>query len=95
MRSLALNAVRNAPRRGVLAHRRLPAPVNWSPTPRGKTVSNWELVLYMGFADRRRRTRDVTGETSDPDCAPLPLPISAPVVDPRQIGQPQRPSQNV
>ncbi|HXB66240.1 MAG TPA: glycosyltransferase family 2 protein [Solirubrobacteraceae bacterium] len=58
--------------------------------PEAQAVSNWELVLYMGFADRRRRARDAAGDLSDPDRAPLPLPVSAPVVDPGQIGQPQR-----
>ena len=47
----------------------------------------------MGFADRRRRARDVTADSSDPDRAPLPLPVSAPAVDPGQIGQPERLSQ--
>jgi cellulose synthase/poly-beta-1,6-N-acetylglucosamine synthase-like glycosyltransferase len=61
--------------------------------PVGQQVSNWELVLYMGFADRRRRARDVAGDSSDPDRAPLPLPVSAPAVDPGQIGQPERLSQ--
>jgi hypothetical protein len=50
-------------------------------------------VLYMGFADRRRRARDAAGDSSDLDRAPLPLPVSAPVVDPGQIGQPERLSQ--
>ena len=60
-----------------------------------QAVSNWELVLYMGFADRRRRARDVAGELSDPDRAPLPLPVAAPVIDPGQIAQiqPERLSQ--
>ncbi len=55
--------------------------------PEAQAVSNWELVLYMGFADRRRRARDAAGEFSDPDRAPLPLPVAAPVIDPGQIEQ--------
>ena len=55
--------------------------------PEAQAVSNWELVLYMGFADRRRRARDVAVELSDPDRAPLPLPVAAPVIDPGQIEQ--------
>ncbi len=55
--------------------------------PDAQAVSNWELVLYMGFADRRRRARDAASELSDPDRAPLPLPVAAPVIDPGQIEQ--------
>jgi cellulose synthase/poly-beta-1,6-N-acetylglucosamine synthase-like glycosyltransferase len=64
--------------------------------PDAQAASNWELVLYMGFADRRRRARDAAGELSDPDRAPLPLPVAAPVIDPgqiEQIGQAERLSQ--
>ncbi len=61
--------------------------------PEGQAVSNWELVLYMGFADRRRSSRELSSELSDPDRAPLPLPVSAPVIDPGQIGEPERLSQ--
>jgi cellulose synthase/poly-beta-1,6-N-acetylglucosamine synthase-like glycosyltransferase len=50
----------------------------------GEGVGDWELVLYMGFADRRRRPRQ-TPELSDPDRAPLVLPLSAPVVDKSQV----------
>lgn len=57
-------------------------------------VANWELVLYMGFADRRRRSRDASQDSSDPDRAPLALPVSAPVVNPGQIGEPDRLSQS-
>ncbi|MGH2833315.1 MAG: glycosyltransferase family 2 protein, partial [Solirubrobacteraceae bacterium] len=52
--------------------------------PEAQAVSDWELVLYMGFADGRRGN-DVAGDSSDPDRAPLPLPVSAPVIDPDQI----------
>jgi cellulose synthase (UDP-forming) len=64
--------------------------------PDAQAASNWELVLYMGFADRRRRARDAASELSDPDRAPLPLPVAAPVIDPgqiEQIGQAERLSQ--
>jgi cellulose synthase/poly-beta-1,6-N-acetylglucosamine synthase-like glycosyltransferase len=40
--------------------------------------TDWELVLYMGFADRRRRSRKPPEGLSDPDRAPLEMPISAP-----------------
>ena len=51
--------------------------------PEAQAVSDWELVLYMGFADGRRGS-DAAGDSSDPDRAPLPLPVSAPVIDPDQ-----------
>ncbi len=65
-----------------------PAPAR-TPGPAGaadaREVANWELVLYMGFPDRRRRARPPSPDTADPDRAPLPLPVSAPVVNLRQI----------
>lgn len=79
-------------------------PRNYKPTPArtagptgassGQRVADWELVLYMGFADRRRRSREAPEEVSDPDRPAVTLPVSAPVVDPRQIGEPDRLSQS-
>jgi hypothetical protein len=60
------------------------APAATEPTDDG--VANWELVLYLGHADRRRRSRDVPEAPSDLDHAPLTLPVSAPEVDPDGIG---------
>jgi cellulose synthase/poly-beta-1,6-N-acetylglucosamine synthase-like glycosyltransferase len=60
------------------------APAATEPTDAG--VANWELVLYLGHADRRRRSRDVPEAAGDPDRAPLTLPVSAPTVDPAEIG---------
>jgi hypothetical protein len=60
------------------------APAATEPTDEG--VANWELVLYLGHADRRRRSRDVPEAAGDPDRAPLTLPVSAPEVDPAGIG---------
>ena len=40
----------------------------------------------MGFADRRRSSRDTPDDLSDPDRAPLPLPVSAPVIDTGALG---------
>ena len=54
--------------------------------PSEDEVANWELVLYMGLPDRRRSSRDVPDDLSDPDRAPLPLPVSAPVVDTGALG---------
>jgi cellulose synthase/poly-beta-1,6-N-acetylglucosamine synthase-like glycosyltransferase len=58
--------------------------------PDAEGVADWELVLYMGFADRRRRSREAPEDPSHQDRAPLPLPVAAPVVDPGRIGDPQR-----
>jgi cellulose synthase/poly-beta-1,6-N-acetylglucosamine synthase-like glycosyltransferase len=44
-------------------------------------LTNWELVLYMGFADRRRSARAAGAPNSDPDRAVLSLPVSAPNVE--------------
>ncbi len=60
------------------------APAALEPTPEG--TANWELVLYLGHADRRRRPRDNPGAPSDLDSAPLTLPVSAPEVDPAALG---------
>jgi cellulose synthase/poly-beta-1,6-N-acetylglucosamine synthase-like glycosyltransferase len=60
------------------------APAALEPTDDG--VADWELVLYLGHADRRRRPREVTESPSDLDRAPLTLPVSAPEVDPAGIG---------
>ncbi len=38
--------------------RRTPVPARRGPAEFDAGLSNWELVLYMGFADRRRRPRD-------------------------------------
>ena len=43
-------------------------------------VGDWEFVLYMGFADRRRGSRQAP-LVSDPDRATLVLPVSALVVN--------------
>ncbi|HVV88874.1 MAG TPA: hypothetical protein VHB53_00135, partial [Solirubrobacterales bacterium] len=60
------------------------APAALQPTPEG--TANWELVLYLGHADRRRRPREVPEAPSDLDSAPLTLPVSAPEVDPTALG---------
>jgi cellulose synthase/poly-beta-1,6-N-acetylglucosamine synthase-like glycosyltransferase len=60
------------------------APAAIEPTDDG--VADWELVLYLGHADRRRRTREAPEAPSDLDHAPLTLPVSAPEVDPAEIG---------
>jgi cellulose synthase/poly-beta-1,6-N-acetylglucosamine synthase-like glycosyltransferase len=49
-------------------------------------VADWELVLYLGFSDRRRRSRETPDEAFDPDHAPMTLPVSAPVVDASEVG---------
>jgi cellulose synthase/poly-beta-1,6-N-acetylglucosamine synthase-like glycosyltransferase len=59
------------------------APAALQPTDDG--VANWELVLYLGHADRRRRKRDNPELPSDLDRAPLTLPVSAPVIDPSEL----------
>jgi cellulose synthase/poly-beta-1,6-N-acetylglucosamine synthase-like glycosyltransferase len=60
------------------------APAALEPTDDG--VANWELVLYLGHVDRRRRARETPEAPSDLDHAPLTLPVSAPEVDPTEIG---------
>jgi len=60
------------------------APAETEPTEAG--VADWELVLYLGHADARRRSRDAPAALSDPDAAPLSLPVAAPEVDPAEIG---------
>jgi hypothetical protein len=60
------------------------APAALQPTDDG--VANWELVLYLGHADRRRRSRETPELPSELDRAPLTLPVSAPVIDPTEIG---------
>jgi hypothetical protein len=60
------------------------APAALLPTPDG--TANWELVLYLGHADRRRRSRETPETPSDLDRAPLTLPVSAPEVDPAVLG---------
>jgi hypothetical protein len=60
------------------------APSALQPTPEG--TANWELVLYLGHADRRRRPREAPEAPSDLDSAPLTLPVSAPEVDPELLG---------
>ncbi len=68
---------------------RRPQPTAPRSGPRGldevDEIAEWELVLYMGFADRRRTPRDAPGQPSDPDRAPLTLPVSAPVVDANEV----------
>ncbi|HEX5192569.1 MAG TPA: glycosyltransferase family 2 protein [Solirubrobacteraceae bacterium] len=62
-----------------------PMPARSAPRPReqpdGVAMPDWERVLYLGFPDRRRASRDTPGHPTDPDRAPLTLPVSAPVVD--------------
>ncbi len=60
------------------------APAATEPTDDG--VANWELVLYLGHVDRRRRSRDVPEVESDLDRAPLTLPVTAPSIDPTELG---------
>ena len=71
--------------------RHRPAPPRSAPRPiaesSGTELTDWELALYMGFADRRRAPRDKsTAEASDPDRAPLTLPVSASTVDRGEVG---------
>jgi cellulose synthase/poly-beta-1,6-N-acetylglucosamine synthase-like glycosyltransferase len=61
---------------------RAPAPLE--PTEAG--VADWELVLYLGHPDLRRQSRETPAAPGDPDRAPLTLPVSAPEVDPTEIG---------
>ncbi|HEX3737217.1 MAG TPA: glycosyltransferase family 2 protein [Solirubrobacterales bacterium] len=60
------------------------APAGTEPTRAG--VADWELVLYLGHADHRRRSRETSEAPGDPDKAPLTLPVAAPEVDPDEIG---------
>jgi cellulose synthase/poly-beta-1,6-N-acetylglucosamine synthase-like glycosyltransferase len=60
------------------------APSALQPTPEG--TANWELVLYLGHADRRRRPRETPEAATDLDRAPLTLPVSAPEIDPAVLG---------
>jgi cellulose synthase/poly-beta-1,6-N-acetylglucosamine synthase-like glycosyltransferase len=60
------------------------APAALEPTDDG--VADWELVLYLGHVDRRRRARETPEAPSDLDHAPLTLPVSAPEIDPTEIG---------
>ena len=56
--------------------RRLPEPA-FSASEDG--VSDWELVLYLGFADRRRTPRvKPPVVTPDPDRPVVALPLAAP-----------------
>jgi cellulose synthase/poly-beta-1,6-N-acetylglucosamine synthase-like glycosyltransferase len=66
------------------------APASTQPTE--NDVANWELVLYLGHADRRRRPRDVPEVPSDLDRAPLTLPVSAPEVDPDELAAASAPT---
>ncbi|HEX8753153.1 MAG TPA: glycosyltransferase family 2 protein [Solirubrobacterales bacterium] len=62
-----------------------PVPARGTPMPAGANgradLSDWELVLYMGFADRRRTSREAAVDPALADRAPLSLPVSAPAVD--------------
>ena len=54
-----------------------------SAAPAGATeddVADWEFVLYMGFAERRRRAR-YTVDLSDPARTPIELPVTPADVD--------------
>ncbi len=46
----------------------------------GEEVEDWAFVLYMGFPDRRRRSRFAL-DLSEPDRTSLVLPVSAPLAD--------------
>ncbi|HVS99983.1 MAG TPA: glycosyltransferase family 2 protein [Solirubrobacterales bacterium] len=59
------------------------APAGTEPTRAG--VADWELVLYLGHADHRRRSREAP-EPGKPDEASPTLPIAAPEVDPGELG---------
>lgn len=54
------------------------------PSPDG--VGDWELVLYMGFADRRRRARANAPDPSEEDRIELRLPVTAPALESGGIG---------
>ena len=63
--------------------RHAPAPARRLPADQlggdGAEASNWELVLYLGFADRRRAARvKPPVVTTDPDRPVVALPLSAP-----------------
>jgi cellulose synthase (UDP-forming) len=52
------------------------------PDPSEAEVADWELILYMGFADRRRAPRGAAGgELSNPDRSALTLQLPSPLVD--------------
>ncbi|HZP73640.1 MAG TPA: glycosyltransferase family 2 protein [Gaiellaceae bacterium] len=53
-----------------------PVPARSAPAGSPDEVADWEFVLYMGFADRRRRTRFAV-DLSEPDRTSLALPVSA------------------
>lgn len=56
------------------------------PAPAEDELANWELVLYLGFADRRRRSREAPpGSGPDLDRAPLALPVSAPPLEDPEV----------
>jgi hypothetical protein len=63
-----------------------PAPPRGAPLPAGpgadEEVGDWQLALYMGFADRRRTPRDakLNDPTAD-DRIELRLPVAAPTID--------------
>ena len=64
-----------------------PAPARSAPRPADPGedgVGDWELVLYMGFADRRRRAR-ASAEPSDEDRIELRLPVTAPALDGEEL----------
>jgi cellulose synthase/poly-beta-1,6-N-acetylglucosamine synthase-like glycosyltransferase len=66
--------------------RHQPAPPRSAPAPFANPseteLADWELVLYMGFADRRRAPREAPpGELADPGRTTLTLPVSQPAVD--------------
>jgi cellulose synthase (UDP-forming) len=63
--------------------RHAPAPARRLPEPgldgADAGVGDWELVLYLGFADRRRKPRvKPPVVTSDPDRPVVTLPLAAP-----------------
>lgn len=62
-----------------LAARSAPGSREAAAAERGST--DWEMVLYLGFAERRRRSREAPKNLSDPDRAPMTLPVAAPVVE--------------
>jgi hypothetical protein len=68
-----------------------PAPARTSPISATDSVDDWELTLYLGFADRRRQNR-VTPDLSDPDRAPLALPVTAPSIDTASLTRDLTPS---
>ncbi len=62
--------------------RHQPAPARaQQPAGEGAGLTDWELVLYMGFADRRRRARQSPEvDPSAADRIELHLPVSAPTL---------------